>query len=150
MLTIWLPQGFDKSTLRNFLIVYFYSKNIFCSWDNFWFTGDSLVDKGSKEKILDMIGRACIDFNVSGFVVFLASNNSISFLLYFAFNFLGDQWPYGIQSLMRIHYEFLKILNKMFFDFMSKDKEFFNYYFYLCVWLSVSWVKNGSLIDKKQ
>ena len=34
---------------------------------SFWVTGDPLVDKGSKENILDMIGRGSIFFNVSGF-----------------------------------------------------------------------------------
>ena len=34
----------------------------------FGVTGDPLVDNGSKEKIIDMIGRWCIYFNVSGFL----------------------------------------------------------------------------------
>ena len=30
--------------------------------------GDPLVEKGSKERILDVTGRGCIYFNLSGFL----------------------------------------------------------------------------------
>ena len=43
--------------------------SISCSWDNIWVTGDPMLDKGLKEKILDMIGGGCIYFNVNGFFV---------------------------------------------------------------------------------
>ena len=78
-LTLWLPQGFDKNILRNFLIFYFCCKIIvigvgptFLAFSVleiiFGVTGDPLVDNGSKEKIIDMIGRWCTYFNVSGFL----------------------------------------------------------------------------------
>ena len=77
-LTLWLPQGFEKAFCAISWYVFFCSKiidwrwshvlSIFRSWDNFGVTGGPLVDNGSKEKILDMIGRGCTYFNVSYFL----------------------------------------------------------------------------------
>ena len=89
-------------------------------------TGDLLVDKSSKERILDLIGRGCIFINVSGFS---GANKFISFLFCLTLNILGHQWPCGIQSISRIHYEFLKMLNKMFFLTLYQKIRCFRCYF---------------------
>ena len=77
-----------------------------------WVTGDPMVDKGSKEIILDLVGRGFIFVNGSGF---LAVNNLMSFLFCLTSDILGHQWPCGKQSIPRVHYRFLKMLKKMFF-----------------------------------
>ena len=46
------------------------------------------------------------------------------FLSCLAFKIFGHQWPCGIQSVLRIYYKFLKKLNKIFFEFISKDMVF--------------------------
>ena len=46
------------------------------------------------------------------------------FLSCLAFKIFGHQWPCGIQSVLSIYYKFLKKLNKLFFEFISKDMVF--------------------------
>ena len=114
---------------------------------NFWVTGDPLVGNGLNKKILIRLLEGVF---TSMQVVFLASNISISFLSCFAFNILGYQWPCGIQRVSRILYKFLKRLKKKFFWLYVKIWIIFRYYFYFCVWLSISWVNNDPLVDKEQ
>ena len=46
------------------------------------------------------------------------------FLSCLIFKIFGHQWPCGIQSVLSIYYKFLKKLNKLFFEFISKDMVF--------------------------
>ena len=121
--------------------------SIFRSWDNFWVTGDLLVGNGLNKKILIWLLEGVF---ISMQMVFSASNILISFLSCFAFNIFCYQWPCGIQRVARILYKFLKSLKKKFFWYYVKIWIIFKYYFYFCVWLSISWVNSDPLVDKEQ
>ena len=125
---------FDKIILPNYFIFNFWS-NIILTGAGPMFLAFSILEiisgsfltfsltKVFKKRILDLIGRGCIYFNVTEVI---ATNYLISFLSYLSFNIFSHHWPRGMQSLSRIHYEFSKILHKMsfFFDFITKDKVF--------------------------
>ena len=73
LLTLWIPEGFDKTILPDFLIFYFRPKvgSIILAFSVLEIIFGSLMTiwqsrQRFKKTILDLIGRGCIYFNVSG------------------------------------------------------------------------------------